>query len=329
MKFMPLLFLLFSFFNLLGQKQKTLTFDNFNAPPFRIENNDATSVQAIFGFSKLTFSEVENASEPFVSLQVEGFGKTYEPGTPDLPYYIQLISVPKEVNIQLELGSHTEQTIVLRDHQINYRIVPALASASKSDGKDLTYFKGKVYQENKFREKPVVQLKELGIMRNARIYELTYLPFLYNAVSNELKIRNQAKVELLWDKPIQEPQTWNFTQPLKSANASNNLTDTQNQREVYVIVAPLNFEASLQEFIQWKKQQGFQVIEGYIGRQIETNTTNSIKNFLEPLYTNPQPGMAQSSYLLIVGDVSDRFVLCRIHRRFFSGNPVRTFFGNY
>ncbi|PKP08909.1 MAG: hypothetical protein CVU09_13775 [Bacteroidetes bacterium HGW-Bacteroidetes-4] len=305
MKLVPILFLLFSYVILPGQMQKTVTLENFNAPPFRIENKDATSLQAIFGFSKLTFSEVETASEPFVSLQVDGFGKTYEPGSPDLPYYIQLISVPKEVNLQLELGSHSEQTLVLRELQINFPIVPALASSSKSDDKELRYFKGIIYQENNFQEKPVVQLKELGIMRNARIYELTYRPFLYNAVSNELKIRNNAKIELIWDKQIKEAQTWNFTHPLKSAAFENSLSATENQREVFVIVAPLKYEASLQDFIHWKKQQGFQVIEGYVGREIESNTTGSIRNFLEPLYTNPQSGLAASSYLLIVGDVSE------------------------
>lgn len=305
MKLVPLFFLLFSFVNLLGQIQKTVTFDNFNAPPFRIEKKDVTSIQAAFGFSQLTFSEIETASQRFVSLQVEGFGKTYEPGSPDLPYYIQLISVPKEVKLQLVVGSYTERSLALSDEQINYPIVPALASASKSDDKDLKYFKGKAYQENKFREKPVVQLKELGIMRNAKIYEITYRPFLYNAVSNELKIRNNAKVELIWDKQIKEAQSWNFTHPLKSAAIDNTLSATENQREVYVIVAPLKFETSLQEFIHWKEQQGYQVIEGYVGREIESNTTSSIRNFLEPLYTNPPSGMAASSYLLIVGDVSE------------------------
>ncbi|MGD9994544.1 MAG: C25 family cysteine peptidase [Salinivirgaceae bacterium] len=285
--------------------QKTVTLENFNAPPFRINNKDVNSIQATFGFSELTFSEIETVTEHFVSLQVDGFGKTYEPGSPDLPYYIQLISVPKEVNLQLELGSHAEQSLVLREHQINFPIVPALASASKSDAKDLRYFKGKVYQENKFHEKPVVQLKELGIMRNAKIYEITYHPFLYNAVSNELKIRNNAKVKLIWDKQIQELKSWNFTHPLKSAAIENTLSATENQREVFVIVAPLKFETSLHDFIHWKEQQGFQVIEGYVGREIENNTTISIRNFLEPLYTNPQTGMAASSYLLIVGDVSE------------------------
>ncbi len=285
--------------------QKTLTFDNFNAPPFRILNQGTNSLQATFGFSQLSFSEVETASERFVSLQVNGFGKTYEPGAPDLPYYIQLIAVPKEVKLQLELGSQTEQTLALNAQQISYPIVPAVASVSKSDETGEKYLKGKAYRTNEFTKTPVVQLKEAGIMRNTRIYELTYHPFLYNAVSNELIIRNRVGVELRYDKSIQEAQSWNFTHPLKSATVGNALSASENQREVYVMVAPLNFEASLQKFIQWKTQQGFQVIEGYIGREIETNTTSSIKNFLEPLYTNPQPGMAQSSYLLIVGDVSE------------------------
>lgn len=66
----------------------------------------------------------------------------------------------------------------------------------------------------------------------------------------------------------------------------------------YLIISPRSFENTLQPFIRWKTEKGYNVEVAYTD-VIGTSTTN-IKSYLQSLYSNTTP---PPTFLLLVGDV--------------------------
>jgi hypothetical protein len=60
----------------------------------------------------------------------------------------------------------------------------------------------------------------------------------------------------------------------------------------------------MQPFIDWKTQQGFEIILASTSNPLVGNTTTSIKNYLQTLWNAATPTDPAPSYLLIVGDVA-------------------------
>jgi hypothetical protein len=63
------------------------------------------------------------------------------------------------------------------------------------------------------------------------------------------------------------------------------------------------FESQLQEFIEWKTQKGFIVVESYTDEPEVGNTLTSIKSYIQGLYEGGTPDDPAPSYVLFVGDV--------------------------
>lgn len=295
--------LLFSFLYLGVTAQNSWQFNDSQKKIYSITSVDNQSLTSEFQFAELITSEFTTPDEVFISLESPGFGKTYKAGEPDLPIYYQLIAVPNHVNLSLDGMNFNEKEISLYDSKNNRFVKPAIASVSKSQDPDkIKYRKGKNYSQSGFVETPVVELIEVGIMRNLKVYQLVYHPLIYNAASNTLKVRHQAKVSLSWEGSISNVQNWNFTQFDFFQTSS---VKTENNQETYVIVSPTKYKETLQSFVNWKKQQGFYVLEAYIGESISSSDKNVIKTYLAGLYNNPATGVAAPSYILLVGDVAD------------------------
>ncbi len=72
----------------------------------------------------------------------------------------------------------------------------------------------------------------------------------------------------------------------------------------YVIVSDRMFEAQLQPLIEWKTKKGFTVVEAYTDDPNVGTTTNTIKAYLQNLYTNATPEDPAPTFVLFVGDIA-------------------------
>jgi len=68
----------------------------------------------------------------------------------------------------------------------------------------------------------------------------------------------------------------------------------------YLIVAHRMFEATLEDFIEWKTQKGFEVIVGYT--DIIGSSTIQIKTWVHDQYDAGTPLDPAPSFVLFVGD---------------------------
>ena len=72
----------------------------------------------------------------------------------------------------------------------------------------------------------------------------------------------------------------------------------------YVIVSDPMFREALQPFIKWKTKRGFNVIEAYTNDPAVGKTINSIKAYLQNLYTSATSTDPAPTFVLFVGDVA-------------------------
>jgi len=292
--------------SLLTHAQKKIGFHEGTKKTFLVDGVVQNSFTAAFHLSELSVNPFTANQEEFLSLTADGFGRTYETGQPDLPIYNQLIVVPKDVILSIAVINTDEEEIDMSDSKNNRLLKPAIASISKSqkNPEKIKYEKGKAYKQNSFNDRPAVELHEVGIMRDVKLYELVYRPVLYNAVANKIRVRHQVQVKLAWEGQFPSYMDWDFTDIDTHTSLVTSAKSSLDQ-ETYVIVSPTKYKETLQSFVNWKRQQGFYVIEAYIGESISSPDKNVIKTYLKNLYDNPASGTAKPSYILLVGDVAD------------------------
>lgn len=286
--------------------QISLHYTTASSQVFSINDKQANDFSGNYSFNELKFNDFQASDNLFTELSIEGFGKSYIEGEPDLPKFVQIISVPADVELVLSITDFEMETLDLDKQGVKTLIKPAVHSISKSENiSKIKYELGSVYNADTYSDKPVIELREVGIMRDIKLYELIYQPVLYNAVQQKIKVRNNVSFKVEWQNNSFKADKWNFvgehTKPLTAASTTKSLLVI----ETYVIVSPSKYKETLQPFIKWKKQKGFHIIESYIGEEISSNNKNTIKEYLQDLYENPAEGVAAPSYLLIVGDVID------------------------
>jgi hypothetical protein len=278
------------------------------------DNNDGFSLNTKIG--EIKFTEINTQKGVFVQLSASNLIKTFQKGNPDLPVYSKLIEVPQDAEVKISILSYDEQIIDLNAKNIHHKIIPAQPSMRKDRDYETTfYYNDLVYNKDDFyKQGKTVIYKESGQMRDKRLGRIELRPFQYNPVTNTLKVLNnlKIKVEFTGSNMLKTNELHNkYGSNFSSLPAETVVYQLDMQRRnyignmpiTYVIVADRSYEQALQDFVLWKTQKGFNVIEAYTDDPNVGNTVASIKAYCQNLYNNPQPGINPPSFILVVGDV--------------------------
>lgn len=282
---------------------------------FEVSNIRSAGFNVSMELAEISFTEKVTKEGTFTVPEAEGLIKTYNVGKPNLPVFGKLIEVPVGADVSFKVISFEEETIKLPAYGILHKIIPAIASVSKSgDFADVKYTTDKsIYEKNTFYSTEFIKYEEAGIMRHTRLGRIEVNPFQYNPVTNELTVKSKIQFEVIFknaDTYKTSSLKKKFYSPYYSGilkNQTINYVETDSKELIqdapvtYVIVADRMFEAQLQEFIAWKKIKGFHVIVGYT--DVIGTTTTTIKTYLQNLYENPTAGVYPPSFVLFVGDV--------------------------
>lgn len=298
-----LLSLVFSCYFLNAQKQVKLN----SKPLFEYKSSKSTNISICFNISDIALVPDKDG---FLEIKKDGLQKNYKQGNPDLPVLVRLLAFPASIKPVLSIQDYSTDTLTIGQLGFSQLIVPAIASISKSDqNQEQKPTKGAIYNIDEFNNTPIIEFIDRGIMRNIRIIELVYHPFCYNPVSNKIVIRNSLQAKLSWTDNSQIPESLNKinqTQDLGALVRESGITkSSDDSQSTYVIVAPLEFQSTLQPFVKWKKQQGFKIIEAYLGKEISVVSRNLIKSYLKELYLTPPANYNSPEYVLLVGDISE------------------------
>lgn len=230
-------------------------------------------------------------------------------GQADLPVYTYLIEIPFCDDIVIEEKTTNSQTFDLQT-----RIFPVQESQSKQNEEIPFVMSNEYYSQNGW-SKNRVSIEVLGIMSGTRMAKVSVSPVCYNPQENKIEIAKNLDYTIKFINP-----DYTATQNLKAKTNSlstgfvnkmitnpKNLSASVHATNInrpykMVIVSDRMFEESLQPFIQWKTQQGFEVITYYTD-EIGTTKT-AIKNHLKTLWDNASETNPAPDYLLLCGDIN-------------------------
>ena len=282
---------------------------------FEITENSYYNLDITFEFSEITTLDVSSKKGVFTELRIPDGYYVGKIGSPKLPAIKKLIEIPFGAEVTIEVLDYTVSEYDLHDYQILNKIMPVQPSLSKSiDSSTVPFeFNEDEYAVNAYNEEDPATVKVLGTLRSFHIAQLVIAPVRYNPVENKIKFYNDIKVQVTFHNPdIAE------TKYIKSAtyspyyNVINDRLFNGGNRDYpanpdlvtypvkYLIVAHRMFEATLEDFIEWKTQKGFEVIVGYT--DIIGSSTIQIKTWVHDQYDAGTPLDPAPSFVLFVGD---------------------------
>ncbi len=258
-------------------------------------------------------------------------------GEADLPTYNCLIEIPfcSDINIQQTIVS--KETISLKN---GYKIYPKQPSQSKQNEEIPFVIDDNYYSRNSFGESGIAQIEVLGVMNGVRLARLSICPIRYNPSANQIEHIKQVDLEISFVNPDMEKTNKaksklnkSFNQFLgnkvvnfnKSTGASSFANPMERPFKMLILSSPI-FREELQVFIQWKKEQGFEIVELYTDEIGSTET--AIKNYLANLWeSNDEPF---ADYLLICGDTGQIPACAGVHM-YYSGDsqPTDIYYAEY
>ncbi len=284
----------------------------------QIISQDINHIDLTVELGEISLTQTKADNKIYWKLDGDGLTEALGNGEPMLPQIIKLIQIPLGANVNIAITDEKSDIIRLSNYGITDKLLPAHASLRKDNQPKKFDEDPRIYNQDKFyRPDNIVKSQTLGIMRNLRYGMLSITPFEYNPVENLLKIYTKITIHISFSNPDiamtealykkytvagfgVEKYTINKLFTKKSVGVPSSFPLT------YVIVSPAEFQSSkkLQEFIQWKKKQGYNIITGYTGVDLGT-TKDDIKAWLEDLYNNPPEGYNPPAYVLFLGDISN------------------------
>ena len=211
-------------------------------------------------------------SDGYCTLEAVGMrSMAQHAGLAVLPQMSRIVSMPRGTTITLN-KSHNGETVSLP--------LPA--------GTEPMPWQGATLKETErpwvplAKEQPEAgeewELEDLGAMGDRQLFRITVHPASYDPENNCYRLAKTT--------------TATFT-----VNTKHQPTHTG--RKLLIVSRPL-FREGLQDFIQWKRQEGYMVEEIYA----DTNKRDSVKALISPYFTAATPLSSAPSHILIVGDAA-------------------------
>ncbi len=274
-------------------------------------------IQVVNTFNTFQFRTQDSEHGLFSQILAGGYSKSSIIGDPELPVMSRLIEVPANATPEVRVVSYTLKEYKLNDLGIIDRIFPLQAPMSKSLGTPIAFaYNAATYTTNEFLGGELAKVEISGYMRGVRLANLVLSPVQYNPVTNVIRVYDNLVVDVRFagaDITMTEEIRAKYDSPYFRSIYNRVLNyrpmevdrDTMMKHPVkYVIVSPPMFQAALQPFVQWKTKKGFTVVEAYTNDPAVGTTFNSIKAYLEEMYTSATVSDPAPSFVLFVGDVA-------------------------
>jgi hypothetical protein len=310
-----LLFLIIAFSD--GNAAKDIILNTTGRNSTIVLKNTYSSLQVSNSISSFNTRFLNTDKGEFVELFLDSYSKTNKAGTPQLPVLSKLIEVPAGSTPEVKVISYDLKEYKLADFGITQKILPAQSPQSKSDKqvKPLE-FNQQVYQTNSFCGEARARVEIAGYLRGVQLANFILSPIEYNPVTNTIRVYDNLVVEIIFTgaakmkssdskAKAQSPYYKSvFSNVLSYQQTENKSEENPGVPEKYVVVSDPMFHDALQPFVKWKTKRGFKVIEAYTNNPDVGNSLNSIKAYLQNLYTSSSSTDPAPAFVLFVGDVA-------------------------
>ena len=285
---------------------------------FEVISANASIIDINISIGEILLDQTNINNETYTTLSLNNsYPSTQTIGMPNIPTLNQLIEIPHEATIRIEIIEDKTSLYDLSLYGFNSQIIPVQEPVSKSSNPEQIAFQKNedIYRDNLYK-KELIQIQDKGMLRKVRIGNILISPIEYNPVDNKIIVHENIKIRLHLEnanisltnqnktsyyspyfEPIYEQFLPNYINPVFEETRDNIF---MNDVVSYLIIADPSFENSLGPFVNWKTEKGFYVNVAYtndIG-----SSANSIKNYLQNQYNNPPNNMPPPSFVLLVGD---------------------------
>jgi len=299
--------------NLFAEK---IDLNNGHETQWEITDNTYSGLHFVNTIGDLSFLNLKTDHGAFTELLMNGFGQSMSIGDPKLPVLKQLIEIPLNAQVEINIINQDYTDYYLSDFGINNKLFPTQAPVSKDEEAEAEFVLNQsTYQIDEFIAGDLVKVVELGMMRGVKMARLEVSPLQYNPVQNTIRLYHSMEFNVdfvggntsatkdmknKYFSPYFE-STYKLLSNYKSIESDELIMD---EPVTYIIVSDPMFQAALQPFIQWKTKKGFYVIEAYTDDPVVGTTTTSIQSYLQGIYNSPPAGYNPQSFVLIVGDIA-------------------------
>jgi len=313
MRLLSLSILLVLFWNLSFSQVHEISLQSKRQSEIKSSAKSKSSFRISFSQEKLYGkTSIEKDGISYTNIWLNGTYPNGEVGEPNLPVYKKLIRIPKGSKPTIKVVSFNQQTIILKDAGLSPIVRPNQPSVRKDqDSLSIKFYKNnKSYINKSLNNAPTVKVEILGNLRSATIARVIVNPVDYNPGNGLIKIFNDIDVDITFDKtesfdaktysPYFESTYNSFEEPLKSSYTDH--PDLSKYPVKMLIISNRMFEATLQPYIAWKKQTGFNVITAYT--DVIGTTSSSIKTYIQDIYNSATETDPAPTFLVLVGDVA-------------------------
>jgi hypothetical protein len=315
MKIKILIILLF-IIKLVVSQTHIINFDDIVANKSQRVRDGNNEVVFNFSYTGVDIVEVQTKQGFFNQLVVP---KTYRSGTvgnPQLVSTYKLIEIPKNCKVHIEVLNYTEEEYNIADYFTDNKLIPYQPTHKKSIDTDSIPFviNRDEYKKDEYNNTEIAEFKILGNFRDKRIAKIIVNPVRYNPLRNRIRFYNNIEVKIIYDytksanyvnsKKLESIYFNSKKMGIESAlpnNGAVKYTDIKTYPAKYLIITPSNYINSLQEFIQWKTESGFNVVIGNldsIGAE-----SSKIKSWIYNQYMASTQESPAPSFILLVGDI--------------------------
>lgn len=284
-----------------------------------VQENTTDMSRYVFSFEGLHVLEVKTDMGTFSELILPKGHYVGETGTPKLPALNSLIEIPYGAEASLVVHHYNVQEYTLADYNIMHPLMPVQPSISKNQAPDDVPFMYKTdhYLKSSYIEPELANIEVLGSLRGTRIARLTVAPISYNPSKGTIRVYNDIEVAVHYSgtdtesmahhkasvfspyfNVVHDQLLSSFSGP-ETMKSYNDLP--RNPVRMLLISVP-EFKETLQPFIRWQTEKGFEVIERYTN--LIGSSPSAIKSFIAGEYHSSTPEKPAPTFVVIAGDVT-------------------------
>lgn len=273
---------------------------------------DASGISLSFTLPDYEVQQLMIENENYQKVVVRGAHSLQEVGLPELPIFTTNIAIPATGGINLEVLSATQH--VLSDITAFPTQDASLPESSRAFSKNVSFYAS----SHSYPEQDIVFSNPM-ILRDMRIVTISVSPFVYDATSRELKVRESMDIRVSFSNEPSDNELIAEPQILSSAFAKtyeSTILNFADYRDIVVANTPPRylvihgqtsdntFLTALDSYVLWKRQKGADV--DVATTAVTGTSTSSIQTYIRNRYNNLA---TRPDYVILIGDTSGSFTI--------------------
>ncbi len=281
---------------------------------YAVTQSDYSGVSVRFAAGELQQQSYKEGGDNYTILTMRDFGHDGLAGQPALPSMVKLVEIPLGGEVVYRIDAIEMDTVDGALLDVSLPVMPQQPSRHKSDRTPFVLHKdAQAYATNAFLGYEPIRVNKIGVARDINLAEVHFSPLRYNPVTNQFILVRSIAVTIQVknaDLAATQEMKQRYHSPAfgGSADVINRLPVAKEVRNAaplrYLIVTHTMFHRQLDEFVQWKRRQGFLVTFAVTnGSVMQHDNSLSLKDYIKQQYTNATPENPAPTYVLLVGDV--------------------------